>query len=89
MSNKKDPRIWLTKEENEIRSHVKGWTQEKYNELYNQFIKFNYGTISKLLDVLGIQFLDSVETISKEEIFFTIIDDWAYEQVKNEFIKLL
>ena len=83
MGVREDERVWLDAPENEINSHVAGWDRRKYTELLPEFERLSYPQIDGILRRFGIAFAVPIASISKQDIFATIVDDWSYEQVKS------
>ena len=69
---------------------AKGWSRKKIRELEPLFEQLSYEQIARLLDIFSILFTeDSIETMSKDAILWTIADDWTYEELKEEIEKML
>lgn len=73
----------LGKPHSETGLRAEGWSRKKIDEMIVIFEKLDYETIGKVLDSTGIHFFVDYKTIPKQEIAWTIADDFTYEKIKD------
>jgi hypothetical protein len=62
---------------------------DRLNEnLQEEFEKLSYREIEKVLDVLGIKFVDSIESVSKQEIYSITERDCSPDEIKEAMEKV-